>query len=135
MYSAVPVSFPSSRNDIRNLFAVAPFWDDIDIRLTGNIFYEIHSVLSGNQDSISLIARVNSYIQGEVGGGFSGEWMLVVQWNAVHPWPHGSVRSNPLLGFLFPQYTDVSRHYHIQRNLSLHGHRLLSFVELFLSTE
>ena len=101
VYSPTPVRFPSNRNDIRNLFLVAPFWADIDIRDAGDIFYEVHTAFSsGDQDSSDLMSQVDDYIQGETGQEFSGSWMLVVQWDMVHPWPHGE--SNPFFCFFLP---------------------------------
>lgn len=108
VYSPTPTPFPSSRNDIRNLFIVSPFWDDVDIRQAGNILYEVHSSFSGNMDSIDLISQVDSYIQGVTGGSFSGTWMIVVQWDMVHPWPHGELNINPFFYFIFPDYIEVS---------------------------
>lgn len=111
VYSALTARFPSSRNDIRNLFIVAPFWDDVDIRRAGNIIYEVHTAFSGNADSLNLLSQVSSYIQGETGETFFGTWMMVAQWDMVHPWPHGEVDPNPLLLFFFPDYIEVSRHH------------------------
>jgi hypothetical protein len=117
VYSAQPAAFPSSRNDIRNLFIVAPFWDDIDIRMAGNIMYEVHTASSGNLDSLNLISQVDSYILSATGEAFTGEWMVVAQWDMVHPWPHGETNPNPFLLFIFSDYIQVSDLevvYHVQ---------------------
>ena len=107
VYSAVTSRFPSNRNDIRNLFIVAPFWDDVDIRRSGNIFYKVFTTLS---DDAHVMVMVNDYIFQETGEAFYGKWMLVVTWDHVHPWPHGS----PFLSYYstqFPDYVKVSKQY------------------------
>lgn len=90
------------------MFLVSPFWDDVDIRLAGNIFYETHTAFSGNADSLDILSRVDSYVQGETGEVFFVTWMMVVQWDQVHPWPHGELNPNPFLLFVFPDYIEVS---------------------------
>ena len=87
---------------------MAPFWDDVDIRQAGNIFYESHNSFTGNEASLNLIAQVSQYISGETGESFFGSWLLVVQWDQVHPWPHGEVNPPPIFLLFFPDYTEVS---------------------------
>lgn len=105
VYSAIPSLFPTERNHIRNLFIVAPFWDDIDLRRSGNILYKTFTTSSGNIDGIKL---ANDYILKETGEQFDGEWMLVVTWDHVHPWPHGDGSLSGILLYIFPDYTEVS---------------------------
>ena len=93
---------------MRNLFLVAPFWDDVDLGISGNIFYEVHTNFTGNEDSIDLMSQVDSYIQGETGSDFHGRWMIVVLWERVHPWPHGIQDIvNPYYLFIHPDYVLV----------------------------
>ena len=105
-FSADTARFPSSLNAVRNLFLVAPFWDDVDLRDDGDIFYEAHSTASGNLDSLNLMSQVDGYIQGETGEDFSGTWMLVAHWDGVHPWPHGETGDPGLVAFLKFRFPD-----------------------------
>ena len=105
VYSYISYHFPSNRNDIRNLFIVAPFWDDVDIRRSGNIFYKIFTTLSDDAD---VMVMVNDYIFQETGEAFYGEWMLVVTWDHVHPWPHGE-HSESYYSTSIPDYIKVSK--------------------------
>lgn len=58
---------------------MAPFWDDVDIRFnTGDISYEIH-------ESGYFLDQVNAFIQQKRLTDFEGTWMIVVFYNAVHP--------------------------------------------------
>ena len=108
VFSRIPTRFPGSRNEIRSLFLLAPFWDDVDIRRAGSISYEVHNAFSGNTDSLNLISRVDAYIQGETGTAYAGNWMLVVHWGRVHPWPHGEANPSSFLLFIFSDYVEVS---------------------------
>ena len=70
--------FPGS--GISNLYLVAPFWDDVDIRGgNGEISYEIHQ-------SGYFLEQVNSFLQERRPSDFQGTWMAVIYWNAVHPY-------------------------------------------------
>lgn len=108
VYSHTPSPLPTNRNGIQNVFLVAPFWDDIDIRRAGNIFYEVHAAFSGNADSLNLLSQVDTYIQRSTGRTFFGSWMVIAQWDMVHPWPHGEVNPDPFLLFFLPDYIQVS---------------------------
>ena len=72
--------FPGSIT-INSRYLVAPFWDDVDIRGgSGEIFYQIFQ--TGAE-----IANVSSFIQGTTNyTTFEGTWMMVVFWDAVHPY-------------------------------------------------
>lgn len=84
-----PSSFPTSNYWIRNAYVVAPFWSDVDIRREGEVLYEVHQLGSNLQSNV-MLGRVSGWISREVATNFSGSWMLVVQWDRVHPFPHGS---------------------------------------------
>ena len=70
-------------------YIVAPFWADADLRLDGEIYYELHTSGS-NPTSIELLDRVSGFISRELGVMFEGNWMMVATWDGIHPWPHGS---------------------------------------------
>lgn len=81
--------FPSNVPETHFGYILAPFWADADLRLDGEIYYELHT--SGdNSISDQLLNQVNGFISRELGVLFEGNWMMVATWDEVHPWPHGS---------------------------------------------
>ena len=84
--------FPTEQADIFYTYVAAPFWGDADTRKAGEVYYEVHA--TGTPASDDLINRVSAFIHTEEGVTFVGNWMLVVHWNAVHPWPHGKPGSS-----------------------------------------
>ncbi len=83
---------------------MAPFWADVDLRLAGSIQYEVHSSNSGPAGSVQLLQNVSDFVSRKVDVDFNGTWMIVVSWEQVHPWPHGS----PALGIFYPDSPSVS---------------------------
>ena len=79
-----PSPFPTYSHYIQSRYVVAPFWSDNDIRITGDICYEVHERVDAST------AIVSEYISHNTGTNFKGRWMLVAQWENVHPYPHGS---------------------------------------------
>ena len=74
---------------------MAPFWSDNDIRKAGAVRYATYSSEEGadNPKGQALLNQVNEYIQNsreEDDGKFSGNWLLAVHWDHVHPSPHGA---------------------------------------------
>ena len=93
-HNAAP--FPTELADTFYTYVAAPFWGDADTRRSGEVYYEVHA--TGNPTSDDLINRVNTFLQNEEGVTFTGNWMLVVHYDAVHPWPHGDPGTpNPIL--------------------------------------
>ena len=80
-------------------YFVAPYSDDIDLRLAGDISYEVHSRSTNNPGSDRLLDEVSGFVEDSTGQSFEGSWMLVAEWREVHPWPHG----DPTLSWLFPE--------------------------------
>lgn len=74
-------------------FIVAPFWSDIDLRLEGTVSWDI---ITRDQDQ-QILDQVSTHIQQNYNGAstFSGEWMMVIAWNDVHPFPHGVGSTTP----------------------------------------
>jgi hypothetical protein len=70
-------------------YVVAPFWDDVDLRLAGNIYYEVHSRSANNPGSNQLLDEVSGFVEDSIAQSFQGSWMLIAEWKEVHPWPHG----------------------------------------------
>ena len=105
-YSAFATAFPGTSTTVSRAYLVAPYWDDVDIRLAGNISYEVHSRSDNNPGSNQLLDDVSNFVERSTGQSFQGTWMLVAEWEEVHPWPHGS-GSLFLLSF-FPEAALVS---------------------------
>ena len=76
----MPSAFPGSLTHI-----VAVFWTDVDIRVEGEISYEVHTTGS------SLLSQVNNFISTNESVAFTGTWMLVAEWDRVRQFPHGTV--------------------------------------------
>ena len=94
MYS-YPEQFPTEDFNVRNALGVAPFWSDNDIRKDGTVRYASYdSITDDNSRGRALLDVVNANIQGLQGEEsetrFVGLWMLVAQWDGVHPSPHGA---------------------------------------------
>ena len=85
---------------------MAPYWDDVDIRIAGNISYEVHSRRSNSLESNRLLDYVSAFVANSTGQSFQGTWMLVAEWKEVHPWPHGL--NNPIFLLFFPESALVS---------------------------
>ena len=101
IYRANTVPFPDGAP---GAYVVAPYWDDVDIRIAGTISYEVHSRRGNNPGSNQLLDEVSSFVEDSIGQSFQGSWMLVAEWKEVHPWPHGS----PSLSPFYPETLLVS---------------------------
>ena len=88
-----PQLFPTDDYYIQQSFVIAPFWSDNDIRKEGTVRYTVvhpeDNNANGNNvgpfDMAKVIITNNAN-----DADFSGTWMLVVQWDKVHPHPHGA---------------------------------------------
>ena len=89
--SSLPQLFPSDQNRIKNGYVIAPFWSNNDLTLAGNVTYQVEKFSSDQLTSAS------AFIRDTTNTNFSGTWMLVAQWNGVHPYPHGSNPSSSAL--------------------------------------
>ncbi|MGJ8945923.1 hypothetical protein AB9K17_23830, partial [Salmonella enterica subsp. enterica serovar Kentucky] len=58
-------------------------------RLDGQVNYEVH-VMGESATSNDYLGRVSSLINSEQDPDFTGNWMVVVTWDGVHPFPHGN---------------------------------------------
>ena len=85
----VPHLFPTENFYIHNSDVVAPFWSDVDTRVAGLVSYETHH-RGFNTGSNAVLERVSGFLAAEMGINFTASWMLVAQWDRVHPYPHGS---------------------------------------------
>ena len=66
-----PSAFPYSTFNL-----VAPFWDDIDLRSTGALYYEVITPDNG----LSIINQVDTYLSNNQNISFSADWILVAKW-------------------------------------------------------
>ena len=92
-----PEVFPTMNFFTRNIAVIAPFWSDSDLRLVGNVYYETYQLgLGGESDAfldvVSSFIRNQSNLEDSVT--FRGRWMVVAEWNKVHPYPHGNSFNN-----------------------------------------
>ncbi len=78
---------------------IAPFWSDNDIRKAGTIRYATYCNLTRTRgcnqhaEGQAILDKVNEFIQQNGNNDndfFVGHWMLIAQWDGVHPFPHGS---------------------------------------------
>lgn len=66
-------------------YVVAPFWTDIDIRMSGYIAYATFTTGS------AAVSQLSSFIRDQEHSLFSGTWMILAEWNGV---PHYSGSSS-----------------------------------------
>ena len=91
---AHPSRFPTDYFYTRNAYVAAPFWSDNDIRKEGTVRYvAIEEGESTRGDEMLRLA--SDFVQGQrqendTRSEFRGMWMLVAQWDRVHPDPHGA---------------------------------------------
>ena len=82
-----PATFPYF---ISTLVLLAPFWDDIDLRSTGAVYYEVITPDNG----LSIINQVDAYLSNIQSISFSADWILVAKWFNVCPFGN-NLCSNP----------------------------------------
>ena len=88
-----PSRFPPKYIYARRRDIVAPFWSDNDIRKDGVVRYvyvEKGSSAKGDH-LLGLVAdHINKTVITENDRQFYPNWMVVAQWEKVHPYPHGA---------------------------------------------
>ena len=68
---------------------MAPYWTDNDIRRDGEVYYE--ALIKGqNKNDDSVLNRVNHYIALNADPDFIGTFMILAEWQNVHPYPYSS---------------------------------------------
>ena len=95
------ISFGSPYNPFLNeelpvpdVYLVAPYWDDVDTRFgSGQISYEIHESGYFLEEVSEFIRRRRSALT------FTGTWMLIAYWDAVHPF--FGIFSSQVRGLIF----------------------------------
>ena len=87
-----PRQFPSNDPPVYSANILAPYWSDNDIRKSGNISYGSFQYTDGAEGINNLLEDVSLHIRTFYSNAldFQGNFMIVAQWNQVHPFPHGS---------------------------------------------
>ena len=89
---------------LRRFYVVAPYWADYDIRRDGNVFYETFERGRSRYDDVVLDTVSHFLRLNNEALSFSGTFMILAEWQGVHPYPHGSSYSyyfetiNPSIG-------------------------------------
>ena len=65
---------------------MAPFWSDNDIRKEGVVRYAAF-MRGDSYKGNKILDSVDNYVNVT---DFRGTWMILAQWDRVHPYPHGS---------------------------------------------
>ena len=72
---------------------LSPFWSDVDIRREGTVRY-VPITRGRSSLSDNIIDEASSYINfhfvSDNDTSYQPTWMLVAQWDEVHPHPHGA---------------------------------------------
>ena len=88
-----PNRFPTTYPPTRQGHVLTPFWSDVDIRKEGTVRYV--PIVRGSSDLGDQIMNeasiyINDHFIDEDQPPFRPTWVLVAQWDRVHPYPHGS---------------------------------------------
>ena len=62
---------------------VAPYWDDLDLRVKGEVRYTV--ITAANSTQSHLLTTANEFISSVEDTEFTAEWMLVAYWVDVCP--------------------------------------------------
>ena len=86
-----PCQFPSNDPLVNSANILAPYWSDNDIRSSGNVSYgsfQYGDSVEGN----NLLLYISLYIREFYPNAsqFQGNYMIIADWDQVHPFPHGS---------------------------------------------
>ena len=77
-----PVLFPGSAGASYYSYVVAPFWADADLRVRGNISWEVHS-LGASDEGDSYLKQVSEFLRNRENVTFLGDWMMIVSYDRV----------------------------------------------------
>ena len=84
-----PQLFPTNKWFLQSRDVIAPFWSDNDIRKAGTVRYVL---IEKGKDPMgdSLLEEADLVVSNVHKTNFTGQTMLIAQWDHVHPYPHGS---------------------------------------------
>lgn len=80
---------------------VAPFWADADIRVRGNVSWEVLAA-GDSERGDSYLEKVSEFIEDSQQDTFEGNWMMLVNYDQVPPY---SIITLPI--FVSPVYTYI----------------------------
>ena len=86
-----PNRYPTTNPATRLRHVIGPFWSDNDIRREGTIRYVTIESTSPT-GSIRIMNETADYVNDRLVVGdevFQPTWMIIAQWDRVHPHPHG----------------------------------------------
>ena len=102
-----PNRFPTNYFFTQTSDVIAPFWSDNDIRKEGTVRYVAIS-RGDSEEGDEMMDLAVAFLQQNKGvsNAFRGKWMLVAQWDKVHPHPHGisdeqNILDNPSLNKVY----------------------------------
>ena len=93
-----PVLFPGSGTTYYS-YVAAPFWADADLRVRGNISWEVHS-LGASDEGDSYLKQVSEFLRNRENVTFLGDWMMIVSYDRV-PIYNVDAIFNPNVSFSF----------------------------------
>ena len=67
---------------------VSPYWDDIDLEITGEVRYSLLSDVES-----SLLQQVNYFLENNQSLEFNASWILIVQWIDTCPYENNTCQS------------------------------------------
>lgn len=89
-----PVLMPGTSANIYYAYMVAPFWADGDIGGRGNITWGIYTT-GGSNTADAYLTQVSELIQNRRENvSFTGNWMMIVNYNEIPPYLSVSCPSN-----------------------------------------
>jgi len=79
---------------------LAPYWSNNDIRNTGEVIYASFQYGDTTEGNI-LLEIYRNYIRTNYPNAtqFQGNFMILADWNKVHPFPHGSSNLSSVLDY------------------------------------
>ncbi len=93
----------------RGLVILSPYWSNNDIRINGNVEYAVYDASSPNPATAQKITGIAQSITNVTESTFNADWMLLVEWRNVRPFPAGS-GSPPTLPYTAAYVASVSLH-------------------------
>ena len=95
-----PQPFPSNDPSISSANVLAPYWSNNDIRNTGEVTYASFQYGDTTLGNI-LLEICSNYIRTNCPNStqFQGNFMILAEWNQVHPFPHGSSNLSSVFGY------------------------------------
>lgn len=87
-----PNVYPTTYFASRQMHVISPFWSDNDIRRNGTVRYAVIESTTTSTDAINILDEAKVFINERFvpdDRTFEPTWMVIAQWDQVHPHPHG----------------------------------------------